>query len=800
MFFNVNVSWLCSVLVPEKSTIETDLGYTEIIIGDSKVYDDGEIYADNAEDDENIYESVSEPRIPQLQQTTDTDLWYAVTVVDKEMIEKDMLRLSHSYSDPQILYSDTESQQLQEGLAEEKPMQSLSLPNAKQLRKSHSTPSSRDATPSPPLVDDLPQEDVLQQKKPEEESLPSSTQLDNKQLKGSYSETDLGCTEIIIGDSKVYDDSEIYADNADDEKIYESVSESRIPQLQQTTDTDLWYAVTVVDKEMIEKDMLRLSRSYSDPQILYSDTESQQLQEGFAEEKPMQSLSLPNAKQLRKSHSTPSSRDATPSPPLVDDLPQEDVLQQKKPEEESLPSSTQLDNKQLKGSYSSPTFKNVTLSTPQSPADHGSSTEALRQQKLEIKSSQSPSLPSSKPLKKSTSLSGDLSPSQCKTDHQALQSQEPQEKLPKSPLLTEAKQIGALQSSPAFRDVTTSPLQSPADYISSTEAIRPQKSDVKSPQSPIVPSAKLLKGSSSLSGGLSSPQGKTDHLTLQPQGLEEEKSIKSQGAKQLKELQSSPTSKDLSVSTLQCKADNYRTVDDSQLQEACPQSAPSAQYEEQHSKIQKKCVKMQSEDSMKTQGSDNRKQTPVSRMSPVQKGLSATHSLDVDDGVPVCSQLSHLSNLSRSLDNLSYNSGDREKETKLSSSVEISSSNDNKPVNQTMTDKNTRLITSSPSKSVNSHSVSQSGNMEELNKEVYSFVANALQPQSEANKPHSSLSDIFKRHCQKFEQLSKPKSPEAPHREKDDAKLTPESSQHQKGTRPQRKRPQLPPRPKEIGK
>ena len=729
MFFNVNVSWLCSVLVPEKSTIETVLGYTEII-GDSKVYDDGEIYADNAEDDEKIYDSVSEPRIPQLQQTTDTDtdLWYAVTVVDKEMIEKDMLRLSRSYSDPQILYSDTESQQLQEGLAEEKPMQSLSLPNAKQLRKSHSTPSSRDATPSPPLVDDLPQEDVLPQKKLEEESLPSSTQLDNKQLKGSYSS----------------------------------------PTFKNVT----------------------LSTPQS-PADHGSSTEA--LRQQKLEIKSSQSPSLPSSMPLKKS--TSLSGDLSPSQCKTD----HQALQSQEPQEKLPKSPLLTEAKQIGALQSSPAFRDVTTSRPQSPAGQFSSTEALRPQKSDVKSPQSPLLPSAKPLKGS-SLSGGLSSPQNKTDHRALQSQESEKKLLKSSSLTEAKQISALQSSPAFRDVTTSPQQSPADYVSSTEALRPQKSDVKSPRSPLLPSAKLLKGSSSLSGGLSSPQGKTDHLALQPQGLEEEKSIKSQGAKQLKELQSSPTSKDLSVSTLQCKADNYRTVDDSQLQEACPQSAPSAQFEEQHSKIQKKCVKMQSEDSMKTQGSDNRKQTPVSRMSPVQKGLSATHSLDVDDGVPVCSQLSHLSNLSRSLDNPSYNSGDREKETKLSSSVEISSSNDNKPVNQTMTDKNTGLITSTPSKNVNSHSVSQSGNMEELNKEVYSFVANALQPQSEANKPHSSLSNIFKRHCQKFEQLSKPTSPEAPHREKDDAKLTPESSQHQKGTRPQRKRPQLPPRPKEIGK
>ena len=498
--------------------------------------------------------------------------------------------------------------------------------------------------------------------------------------------------------------------------------------------------------------MSKLSRSYSDPQILYSDTGSQMLsqsQDVLAEEKPMQSLSLPNAHQLRKPHSIPSSTDTTPSPPLVDSLSQEVKLQHK---EESLPSLAHPDTKE---SCFSP---DTTASPPQSLADHGSLTEALKQ---EVKSSQSPS---AKKLHKSTSLSRAGSPSQGKTDNQALESQKPEETLHKSSLLTKA----ASQSSSTFRDVTTLIPQPLADCVSSTETLRPHKSDDKSQCSPILPSAKQLKESASLSTAQSYPQGMIGH---QAQSQEREEKLP-------KSSQSSSKIPDVSSSS-----DDHS----SQLHEGCPQVVPSARPAEKHSKS---CVNMHSEDLMKTEGSANKTHTAMGRKSP---GLLAMHSLDVSDGVPVCSKL-HLPQSSRSLDNPNYTSSDVKPEVTIPS---------DKPVNQTTSDdnKNARQVTPSPSKSGKSHSAGQLGiSMEELNREVYSFVANTLQPQGEAKKSDSSLSDIFKRHCQKFEQLSKPQPHEVTNKEKETAKLIPESSRHRKGTRSPTKRPQLPPRPKEIVK
>ena len=618
------------------------------------------------------------------------------------------------------------------------------------------------------------------------------------------SQTVLGYTKIILGDDEVYAGDEIYADNAEDDgKIYDSVAQEqpRIPQLQETKDMenrDLWYAVTVVDKEKKEEDALRLSRSYSDPQIIYDGTGTEmrlQSPEHLDEEKLAQSLSLPNAHPLRNSYSASPSRNESPFSP-VDDLVQENTSQETRPEEESIVSLVQSDTNQLNELNSFPTpqlsddhessteeesslpteaeqtgvlqthltFTDVTVSPPSSLADHDFSTKALRSQKSGVIPSQS-SLPCNAKL--SSPLSGPLS-LQRKVDHQALQPHESKEK----------------SSQAQHRNVSIPTSQSPTP---STKPSKPQKPQVISSRSPFQPSAKLLRDSSSLSA----LQGKTNHLLSQPQGPEKEKSLKFPDVNQ---FQSPPLPKFLSTPSLQCNTSDLSVADTSQIQKGSPPS----DIIEQSCEMQKANVKRHSIGSMKGRRSGNTKFTQMGRSSPVQRGLRATQSLDVVDGVSVNNKL-HLSQSSRSLDNTSYVGGDAiPEEAKPSSSAKIPESNQTATNDSINVDQNTSPTITG----VKSHSVGQLDNMAELNKDVYSFVANALQPQSTPNTNQSSLSDIFKKHCQKFEQLTKPdiQSPEVSQKGKDDAKIIAKSSQQQKGAGPQKKKPQLPPRPKEITK
>ena len=555
---------------------------------------------------------------------------------------------------------------------------------------------------------------------------------------------------------------------------------------------DLWYAVTVVDKEKKEEDALRLSRSYSDPQIIYEGTGTEmrlQSPEHLDEEKLAQSLSLPNAHPLKNSYSASPSRNESPFSP-VDDFVQENISQETRPEEESIVSLVQIDTNQLNELNSFPTpqlsddhessteeesslpteaeqtgvlqthlkFTDVTVSPPSSLADHDFSTKALRSQKSGVIPSQS-SLPCNAKL--SSPLSGPLSP-QRKVDHQASQPHESKEK----------------SSQAQHKNVSTSTSQSPTP---STKPSKPQKPQMISSRSPFQPSAKL-------SSSLSALQGKTDHLLSQPQGPEKEKSPKLPDVNQ---FQSPPLPKFLSTPSLECKTSDLSVADTSQIQEGSPPS----DIIEQSCEMQKAKVKRHSIGSMKGRRSGNTKFTQMGRLSPVQKGLCATQSLDVVDGVSVNSKL-HLSRSSRSLDNVGSDAIPEEAKPSLSAKIpENSQTATNDSIN---VDQNTSPTITG----VKSHSVGQLDNMAELNKDVYSFVANALQPQSTPNTNQSSLSDIFKKHCQKFEQLTKPdiQSPEVSQKGKDDAKIIAKSSQQQKGAGPQKKKPQLPPRPKEITK
>lgn len=555
---------------------------------------------------------------------------------------------------------------------------------------------------------------------------------------------------------------------------------------------DLWYAVTVVDKEKKEEDALRLSRSYSDPQIIYEGTGTEmrlQSPEHLDEEKLAQSLSLPNAHPLKNSYSASPSRNESPFSP-VDDFVQENISQETRPEEESIVSLVQIDTNQLNELNSFPTpqlsddhessteeesslpteaeqtgvlqthlkFTDVTVSPPSSLADHDFSTKALRSQKSGVIPSQS-SLPCNAKL--SSPLSGPLSP-QRKVDHQASQPHESKEK----------------SSQAQHKNVSTSTSQSPTP---STKPSKPQKPQMISSRSPFQPSAKL-------SSSLSALQGKTDHLLSQPQGPEKEKSPKLPDVNQ---FQSPPPPKFLSTPSLECKTSDLSVADTSQIQEGSPPS----DIIEQSCEMQKAKVKRHSIGSMKGRRSGNTKFTQMGRLSPVQKGLCATQSLDVVDGVSVNSKL-HLSRSSRSLDNVGSDAIPEEAKPSLSAKIpENSQTATNDSIN---VDQNTSPTITG----VKSHSVGQLDNMAELNKDVYSFVANALQPQSTPNTNQSSLSDIFKKHCQKFEQLTKPdiQSPEVSQKGKDDAKIIAKSSQQQKGAGPQKKKPQLPPRPKEITK
>jgi len=652
-----------------------------------------------------------------LQQTKGTDLWYAVTVVDKEINEKNVPKRPRSYSDPQILYSDTGSQILsksqtqmlpksQDVLAEERLLQSLSLPNAHQLRKSNSNLSCRDVTPSPPLVDDNSQEVALQKRKSENELLQSPVQLDSKQLE-----------ELNISPSFTADHSPSTADlrlqksdisqcpkTLPSDKQSEESTSAQSSLQGKTYNQALQSQKQLPNLSLLTKTALQSSPAFttSPPANYVSSTEG--LMSQNLDVKPPQSPLLPRTKQLKESVCLSGIQ----SSPLGKTYHQALKSQE---------SGEKLQKSLLLASQSSPTFTDVSTLPPQPLAD---STEASTPQnsKSDVKSLQSSLLPSTKQSKESTSLSRAQSPPKGRTDHQAFQLHESEEKLLKSPLLTE----GELQMSPTPRDVITSPLQSLVDTVPLTEALMPDK-----PQS-----AKLLKGSLSLSEGLTSTQGKADYPML----------------------------------STQCKADYHPKMDSSQPKKGFPQTVPS--------------------NSIKAEGSGNIKDALIGKRSP---DLPAMRSLDVNDSIPTCSKL-HLSRSSRSLDNQSLVNSDEMTVCK-------------KPVNQTTSDddKNAgQLGTPSPSKSGKLHSAGQSSNMEELNKEVYSFVANALQPQNKTNNSQSSLSDIFKKHCWKFENLSKPQPCEMPHKEKEDTKFLPESSQHQNESEPQRKKPLLPPRPKGITK
>jgi len=324
--------------------------------------------------------------------------------------------------------------------------------------------------------------------------------------------------------------------------------------------------------------------------------------------------------------------------------------------------------------------------------------------------------------------------------------------MPKLSLLTKTES----QFSPTFTDVSTSP---PAIYVSSTEALMSQNSDVKPSQSPLLPRIKQLKESVSLTSIQSSPQGKTDHQALQSQ--ESEEKLQNFSLLTNEASQSSPTVTDISTSP----------------------SQPTEASTPQHLKSDAKSLRFPLLPSTKNLKKES---TSLSRAQSPSKGRTDHQALQLHESEEKLLKSSLLIE-----GELQMSPTSRDVITSpLQSLVDGAFSTEALRPQKSDKPQSAKLLKGSSSLS----------DMEELNKEVYSFVANAFQLQNETYKSQSTLSDIFKRHCQKFENLSKPHPCKVPHKDKEDTKLLPESSQHQNESEPQRKKPLLPPRLKGITK